>query len=100
MKLVCHIGTPKTASTFLQNTCSGNSEWLRINGVIYPSLMSHGSNHLTLFYAASEHIHDFAREYGLKTREDVLNFREKMVAELSNQIEQACESAPKLDPRQ
>lgn len=93
MKLVCHIGTPKTASTFLQNTCAGNSDWLRANGVIYPDLMSRSSNHLTLFYAASEQIHDFARDYGLKTREDVLRFREKIGKVIADQVAQAPKSA-------
>ena len=89
MKLVCHIGTPKTASTFLQNTCAKNLDWLRQNGVIYPDLMSSIPNHITLFYAASEHIHDFAREFGLKTHEDVLAFRERINQALVRQIAEA-----------
>lgn len=93
MKLVCHIGTPKTASTFLQNTCVGNPDWLRENGVIYPDLMSHNANHITLTYAADEHIREFAHDYGLKTREDVLRFREKMHTALSDQIAQATPNA-------
>ncbi len=89
MKLVCHIGTPKTASTFLQNTVVENRDWFGRNGVIYPDLMSPIPNHITLFYAASEHIHDFAREHGLKSREDVLHFRKKMNKTISDQIAQA-----------
>lgn len=89
MKLVCHIGTPKTASTFLQNTCAGNPDWLRQNGVIYPDLMSHNANHITLLYAANKDIIDFTRDYGLKTHEDVLRFRKKIAQAFTRQIAQA-----------
>ncbi|MBI6630653.1 hypothetical protein [Pontibaca salina] len=93
MKLVCHIGTPKTASTFLQNTMVENRDWLQQNGVIYPDLLARSPNHITLFYAASEQIHDFAREYGLKTRADVLHFREKIGHALDRQISDAPKNA-------
>jgi len=86
MKLVCHIGTPKTASTFLQNTCAMNPEWLTQNGIIYPDMLSPFANHITLFYAAAEVIHDFARGYGLHTKEDVEKFRKKLSAHFAAQI--------------
>lgn len=89
MKLVCHIGTPKTASTFLQNTFAANAAWLERNGVIYPDLGSRDANHITLFYAAAERLHDFARDHGLKNREDVLRFREDLTNRIARQVAQA-----------
>jgi hypothetical protein len=93
VKLVCHIGTPKTASTFLQNTCAANLDWLARHGVIYPDLMSRDANHITLFYAASEGLHDFARDHGLTSREDVLRFREEIDQALARQVAEAPEGA-------
>ena len=91
MKLVCHIGTPKTASTFLQNTCAMNPEWLAQNGIIYPDMLSPFANHITLFYASTQVIHDFARGYGLHTQEDVKKFRKKLSAHFAAQILSAPE---------
>lgn len=89
MKLVCHIGTPKTASTFLQNTFVENPDWLRQNGVIYPDLMSGDANHITLVYAANKDIIEFTRDYGLKTHDDVLAFRARIGKALARQIADA-----------
>lgn len=89
MKLVCHIGTPKTASTFLQNTCDANPDWLRDHGLIYPDLMAPDANHITLFYANAMAIHPFARDYGLQTKEDADQFREKLSASIAHQVRKA-----------
>lgn len=86
MKAVCHIGTPKTASTFLQNTCVLNRDWLARHGVLYPDLLAPDANHITLFYAAARYIHDFARDYGLHTAEDVAAFRDRLRQQLMQQI--------------
>lgn len=93
MKLVCHIGTPKTASTFLQNTCATNPRWLERHGVVYPDMLTWHPNHITLFYAASEGIHDFARDYGLKTAEDVVQLRRKLGDGIREQIAEAPRGA-------
>lgn len=93
VKLVCHIGTPKTASTFLQNTCALNPGWLREHGVIYPDLLAPNPNHITLFYAAANFIHDFARDYGLKTKEDVERFRARLSKEIAREVAEAPETA-------
>lgn len=89
MKLVCHIGTPKTASTFLQNTFAANRDWLLGHGVLFPELLTPHPNHITLFYAAAEKLHPFARDYGLKSRDDLAAFREKMRATIAQRIARA-----------
>lgn len=89
VKLVCHIGTPKTASTFLQNTCALNGLWLARHGVIYPDLLAPDANHITLFYAAAQGIHDFARDYGLHTPADVAAFRTRLNDTIARQIAEA-----------
>lgn len=89
MKLVCHIGTPKTASTYLQNTCQLNKDWLVRHGILYPDLKAPDANHITLFFAAAAYIHDFARHYGLHTPEDVVRFREEMSEVIGRQVTEA-----------
>ncbi|MGC9371136.1 MAG: hypothetical protein ACP5DX_16495 [Paracoccaceae bacterium] len=91
MKLVCHIGSPKTASTFLQNTLALNPDWLRAHGVMYPDLLAPDANHITLFYAAANYIHDFARGYGLHTQEDVDKFRDRLSETIARQVAEAPE---------
>jgi hypothetical protein len=85
MRLVCHIGTPKTGSTYLQESCARNIPWLARQGVVWPDLMS-GSNHLTLFYATSHAIHPFARDYGLRTQDDVAAFRDRLTRRIRRQV--------------
>lgn len=92
MKLVCHIGTPKTASTFLQNTCALNPRWLRDHGLIYPDLLAPDANHITLFYAASNYIHDFARDYGLNSEGDVESFRARLSELIARLVTEAPEN--------
>lgn len=91
MKLTLHIGTPKTASTYLQNICAANPEWLAGHGILYPDLKSPTPNHITLYYASAKNIHDFARDFGLQSQEDVLAFRD----ELSEHIRRQIETAPR-----
>jgi len=92
LKLVCHIGTPKTASTFLQNTCATNPDWLAQNGIVYPDLMAPDPNHITLFYATALGIHDFARDYGLTTPEEVRQFRKMLSDSIAQQVGDAPEN--------
>lgn len=94
MKLVCHIGTPKTASTYLQNTCAANSEWLARRGVRYPGMLAPDSNHITLFYAAAGQLHDFARDYGLQDAAAVTAFRARLSDHIADVVETA---APGID---
>lgn len=89
MKLVCHIGTPKTASTFLQNTCAANEKWLRNHGVVYPEMMSPTPNHITLFYANAVGVHDFARDFGLTSPAEVARFRKTLSDGVARQIDAA-----------
>lgn len=91
MKLVCHIGTPKTASTFLQNTCDANPDWLHAHGIFYPDLLAPDPNHITLFYANAGDLHPFARDYGLTSLEDVTQFRKTLSDKIAEQVEQAPE---------
>ncbi len=89
MKLVCHIGTPKTASTFLQNTCAANPKWLQKNSILYPDMLTPSPNHISLFYANSRSLHDFAKDYGLKSLEDVADFRRRLSAKVAKQVRKA-----------
>lgn len=88
MKVICHIGTPKTASTFLQNTCAANKKWLHRHGVLYPDMLQPIANHMTLFFASACYIHDFSRDYGIHTLEQVEKFRHKLGNHLKNQAHQ------------
>lgn len=89
MKLVCHIGTPKTASTFLQNTCAANEAWLRQHGILYPDLLSSTPNHITLFFAASPGLHDFAKDFGLQSKAELDRFREQLSEAIALQLAEA-----------
>lgn len=86
MKLILHIGTPKTASTFLQNSFRQNPEWLAKNGVIYPEMLTEFSNHITLMYISAKYVSSFAKEYGLKNLEDVDTLRGNLDAHLKQII--------------
>lgn len=86
MNLVCHIGTPKTGSTYLQNTLQGNAEWFLARGILYPDLLSPLSNHVTLFYAASRTLDPSAVAYGLESMEAVAGFRSQLSDHIARQI--------------
>ncbi len=90
MNLVCHIGTPKTATTYLQETCAANPDWLRENGMVYPDLLSPIANHITLFYAAAQYVDPSAHAYGLRSMAEVAVFR----GTLADQIRQQIAAAP------
>lgn len=83
MKLICHIGTPKTASTLIQNSLDANPKWLAERGIGYGKVLAPDANHITLFYAVANTVHDFARDYGLHSMEDLKRFR----GEVSERIE-------------
>lgn len=78
MKLILHIGTPKTASTLIQNSLENNPEWLAENGAAYGKVLAPDANHITLFFACANAVHDFARDYGLHSMEDLAEFRQKV----------------------
>jgi len=86
LKLVLHIGTPKTASTFLQESCAANRDWLAARGVLWPDLLAPTGNHITLLYASEQKISSFARGYGLKTPQDAAQFRERLSGKIAEQI--------------
>lgn len=79
MNLFLHIGTPKTATTYLQRTLASNGEWLNAQGLSYPRLLNGpGGNHITLFFASALRISAFARGYGIHTTSDRLAFRKRL----------------------
>ncbi|KUF08989.1 hypothetical protein AVJ23_20075 [Pseudoponticoccus marisrubri] len=78
MKLICHIGTPKTASTLIQNSFEANPDWLAERGIAYGRVLAPDANHITLFYACANTVHDFARDYGLHSMEDLKRFRDQV----------------------
>ncbi|RLL71301.1 hypothetical protein [Paenirhodobacter hankyongi] len=89
MKLVCHIGTPKTGSTYLQGTFQQNRDWFLERGIIYPDLLSPLANHITLFYAAATYLDPSAVAYGLHSMEEVAAFRARLVEHIRAQIDAA-----------
>lgn len=78
MRLICHIGTPKTASTLIQNSFDANPEWLSERGIAYGKLLAPDANHITLFFACANQLHDFARDYGINSMEELRGFRQKL----------------------
>lgn len=78
MKLVCHIGTPKTASTLIQNSLEANPGWLADRGLAYGKVLAPDANHITLFLACANTVHDFARDYGLNSMAELADFRKKV----------------------
>ncbi|MGX9357563.1 hypothetical protein ACS3SW_20985 [Roseobacteraceae bacterium S113] len=86
MKLILHIGTPKTASTLIQNSFATNRKWLLKRGIAYGKLMAPDANHITLFYACARDVHDFARTYGLHSREDLVTFRKRLTQRITGQL--------------
>ena len=90
MKLICHIGSPKTASTLIQNSFEENTSWLHDRGIAYGKVLAPDANHITLFFVCAKELHDFARDYGLNSQADVANFRRKV----SERIEQHKANLP------
>jgi len=82
VKLVLHIGTPKTASTLLQNSCEGNPDWLARHGLAYGRALAPDANHITLFFAAAITIQNLTRAYGIHTLEELADFRTRLIAEI------------------
>jgi hypothetical protein len=78
LKLICHIGTPKTASTLIQNSFDANTGWLQDRGIAYGKVLAPDANHITLFFICAREMHDFARDYGLRSKEDVDAFRKRV----------------------
>lgn len=89
MKLVCHIGTPKTGSTYLQTSLQDNPVWLAERGILYPDLLSPLANHVTLFYAASQTLDPSARAYGLSDMAAVARFRSVLTDHIRSRIASA-----------
>lgn len=92
MRLICHIGTPKTASTLIQNSFAANRPWLADRGISYPNMLAPDANHITLFFANAVILHDFARDYGLHSQEDLRAFRTTLDQHIKDHINQ-------LDPK-
>ncbi|WP_413871112.1 hypothetical protein [Albidovulum sp.] len=90
MRLICHIGMPKTATTFIQDSMAANRGWLDRHGVCYPQLRSHISNHITLLFAAAEYIGAFHRDYGIHSLPVAQAFRRALVADFEDEVAQCC----------
>lgn len=89
MKVICHIGHPKTATTFLQNTCMANRPWLRQHGILYPDTLDPDGNHISLLFACANRISVFARDRGIATLDDVRAYRARLGDHLKLQIADA-----------
>jgi hypothetical protein len=96
MRVICHIGQPKTATTLLQATCVANRDWLRRHGVLYPDTMDPDGNHIGLLFACANQISAFARGRGIHTPQDALDYRAKLLAHLHQQVAAAAGSADTL----
>ena len=88
MKLVCHIGTPKTASTLIQNSLDANPDWLRRHRLAYGKVLAPDANHITLMFACANEIHDFARDYGINGNDEMEVFREQLRARIAQHIDE------------
>lgn len=70
MKLILHIGSPKTGTTTLQNSLYGNHDQLIKNKVLYPRLKNRKNhNSLSLLYRNNPPTREFMQN-GLKTPEE------------------------------
>ncbi|MEX3317143.1 hypothetical protein [Sulfitobacter sp. PS-8MA] len=74
----------------IQNSFAANEDWLAERGIAYGKVLAPDANHITLFFACAEKIHDFARVYGLNTPAEVAEFRSR----LSRRIEEHKASLP------
>lgn len=88
MRAVCHIGTPKTATSYLQETLAANTRWLAKQGILYPDMKS-DSNHITLHLMSHEGLDVFSRSYGLTSKADVVQLRHALKEHLSRQVAKA-----------
>jgi hypothetical protein len=93
VKLVCHIGTPKTASTLIQNSLEANPKWMARHGLAYGKVLAPDANHITLFYACANKVHDFARDYGLNSMGELAEFRIKVADRIKWHQDQIGDSA-------
>lgn len=96
MKVICHIGHPKTATTFLQNTCMANRPWLRQHGILYPDTLDPDGNHISLLLACANRISVFARERGIATLDDARAYRARLAEHLKRQIAEAGDAVHTL----
>ena len=87
MRLICHIGTPKTAASQIQNSFVANRAWLANHGISYPDLLVPDGNHIALFFACSLVVNDFAREHGLYTAEELRELRECLSAHIKQYVD-------------
>jgi len=92
VKAVLHIGTPKTATTYLQNTLVANAKLLAKYKICYPNLLRRGHDHISLFCAVSPHLHPFQSEYGITKAEQVAPFQDKLRAQLQAEIKASPKS--------
>ncbi|WP_373050774.1 hypothetical protein [Thalassovita aquimarina] len=93
LKLICHIGTPKTASTLIQNSFDANPHWLADRGIAYGKLLAPDPNHITLFFACASKLHDFARDYGIRSMDELRAFRTKLKDRMLWHIDQVNDFA-------
>lgn len=94
MKLVLHIGTPKTASTLLQSSLEANPDWLSRHGAAYGRACSPYSNHLTLCFAVSPEISGLALSLGIDTEAAKVGLRHRITVEIAAHL---AELPPQVD---
>lgn len=87
MKVFLHIGLEKTGTTTIQRTFVRNKEYFESIGFRYP-VFNGEENHVALYnYAKTENVIDELRIYaGLKTADDVVDFRADFRKELVNRL--------------
>lgn len=61
-KLILHVGTHKTGSTSLQNFFLANKDYLRLNGILYPTTKYHPVGQQRLAYAFNEEVSPHLRD--------------------------------------
>lgn len=78
MKLILHIGTPRTGATVIQNTLDANPDWLAAHGLGYGKVLAPGTDHSPITVAAARLGHPVLKALGIRSDEDRAQLREKV----------------------
>ena len=87
MKLLIHIGTPKTGTTSIQAFLSSNRELQMANGFHYSrSLGEKNQRRIAIYSGAYEQVKDLSRRTGANSLEDSLALRKQIFEDFDNEV--------------